>query len=104
MLRLSEVKLPLDHDEGAIEAAVRAALAQIGVRHDGLVGFKVFRRAHDARKRADIKLTYIIDIEVKDEAAALRRMAGKPNWSVTPDMTYRFVAQAPAGGRARGRW
>ncbi|MGT2429604.1 hypothetical protein ACU4HD_14285 [Cupriavidus basilensis] len=24
----------------------------------------MFRRAHDARKRSDIKLTYIIDIEV----------------------------------------
>ncbi|CAG9163600.1 NAD(P)/FAD-dependent oxidoreductase [Cupriavidus pampae] len=100
MLRLSELKLPLDHDEGALDAAVRAALAQIGVRHDGLVGFTVFRRAHDARKRSDIKLTYIIDIEVADEAAAVRRMAGKPNWSITPDMTYRFVTQAPAGGTA----
>jgi len=100
MLRLSELKLSLDHSEADLEAAVRAALAQIGVKRDGLVQFTVFRRAHDARKRSDIKLTYIIDIEVTDEAAAIRRMAGKPNWSVTPDMTYRFVAQAPAGGTA----
>ncbi|SDD28050.1 hypothetical protein SAMN05216345_107262 [Cupriavidus sp. YR651] len=98
MLRLSEVKLPLDHAESDLEAAVRSHLAQIGVKGDGLVGFTVFRRAHDARKRDDIKLTYIIDIEVKDEAAALKRMAGKPHWSVTPDMAYRFVAQAPEGG------
>lgn len=95
MLRLSELKLPLDHTESDLEAAVRARLAEIGVKGDGLVGFKVFRRAHDARKRSDIKLTYIIDIEVKDEAAARKRMAGKPNWSVTPDMAYRFVASAP---------
>ncbi|MDT6960975.1 FAD-dependent oxidoreductase [Cupriavidus sp. SZY C1] len=98
MLRLSEVKLPLDHTEGDLEAAVRSHLAQIGVKGDGLVGFKVFRRAHDARKRDDIKLTYIIDIEVRDEAAARQRMERKPNWSVTPDMTYRFVARAPEGG------
>ncbi|MGO4302824.1 NAD(P)/FAD-dependent oxidoreductase [Cupriavidus sp. RAF12] len=98
MLRLSEVKLPLDHAESDLEAAVRSHLAQIGVKGDGLVGFTVFRRAHDARKRDDIKLTYIIDIDVKDEAAALKRMAGKPHWSVTPDMAYRFVAQAPEGG------
>ncbi|WP_454720545.1 MULTISPECIES: NAD(P)/FAD-dependent oxidoreductase [Cupriavidus] len=98
MLRLSEVKLPLDHAESDLEAAVRAHLAEIGVKADGLVGFTVFRRAHDARKRSDIKLTYILDIEVRDEAAAIRRMAGKPNWSVTPDMAYRFVAQAPAQG------
>ncbi|GJG93527.1 NAD(P)/FAD-dependent oxidoreductase [Cupriavidus pauculus] len=98
MLRLSEVKLPLDHAESDLEAAVRSHLAQIGVKGDGLVGFTVFRRAHDARKRDDIKLTYIIDIEVKDEAAALKRMQRKPNWSVTPDMAYHFVAKAPEGG------
>ena len=28
---------------------------------------------HDARKRADIKLTYIVDVEVTDEAAAIKR-------------------------------
>ncbi|WP_420992774.1 NAD(P)/FAD-dependent oxidoreductase [Cupriavidus sp. 30B13] len=98
MLRLSEVKLPLDHAESDLDAVVRARLAEIGVEADGLAGFTVFRRAHDARKRSDIKLTYIIDIEVRDEAAAIRRMAGKPNWSVTPDMAYRFVALAPAQG------
>jgi uncharacterized protein len=98
MLRLSEVKLPLDHAESDLEAAVRSHLAQIGVKGDGLVGFTVFRRAHDARKRDDIKLTYIIDIEVRDEAAAVKRMQRKPNWSVTPDMTYHFVARAPEGG------
>ncbi|PLP98715.1 NAD(P)/FAD-dependent oxidoreductase [Cupriavidus pauculus] len=98
MLRLSEVKLPLDHVESDLEAAVRSHLAQIGVKGDGLVGFTVFRRAHDARKRDDIKLTYIIDIEVKDEAAAVKRMGAKPNWSVAPDMAYHFVARAPEGG------
>ena len=98
MLRLSEVKLPLDHAESDLEAAVRSHLAQLGVKGDGLVGFTVFRRAHDARKRDDIKLTYIIDIEVRDEAAAVKRMSGKPNWSITPDMAYHFVARAAEGG------
>ncbi|NUA31367.1 NAD(P)/FAD-dependent oxidoreductase [Cupriavidus basilensis] len=96
MLRLSEVKLPLDHTESDLEAVVLARLAELGVKADGLTGFTVYRRAHDARKRSDIKLTYILDIAVKDEAAAIQRMAGKPNWSVTPDMAYRFVAQASA--------
>ncbi|QOT77454.1 NAD(P)/FAD-dependent oxidoreductase [Cupriavidus basilensis] len=98
MLRLCEVKLPLDHAESDLKAVVLARLAELGVKADGLTGFTVYRRAHDARKRSDIKLTYILDIAVKDEAAAIQRMAGKPNWSVTPDMAYRFVAQAPAPG------
>ncbi|WP_199031736.1 NAD(P)/FAD-dependent oxidoreductase [Ralstonia sp. ASV6] len=95
MLRLSEVKLPLDHAEDDLEAAVLARLADLGVAADGLVRYTVFRRAHDARKRSDIKLTYIVDVEVKDEAAVRKRMAGTPHCGVTPDMTYRFVARAP---------
>jgi uncharacterized FAD-dependent dehydrogenase len=96
MLRLSEIKLPLDHPESALEAAVRARLSELGVPDDGLVRYTVFRRAHDARKRADIKLTYIVDVEVADEAAALKRIADVPHCGLTPDMTYRFVAKAPA--------
>jgi len=95
MLRLSEIKLPLDHPESALEAAIRARLAELGVAADGLLRYHVFRRAHDARKRADIKLTYIVDVEVSDEAAALERIAGKPHCGVTPDMTYHFVTKAP---------
>ncbi|MCC8405515.1 NAD(P)/FAD-dependent oxidoreductase [Paraburkholderia sp. MMS20-SJTN17] len=96
MLRLSEIKLPLDHPESALEAAIRARLAELGVARDGLIRYTVFRRAHDARKRADIKLTYIIDVEVKDEAAALKRLADVPHCGVTPDMSYKFVTRAPA--------
>ncbi|MBB5511260.1 NAD(P)/FAD-dependent oxidoreductase [Paraburkholderia atlantica] len=96
MLRLSEIKLPLDHPESALGAAIRARLADLGVARDGLVRYTVFRRAHDARKRADIKLTYIVDVEVKDEAAALKRLADVPHCGVTPDMSYKFVAKAPA--------
>ncbi|MBZ5791496.1 NAD(P)/FAD-dependent oxidoreductase [Burkholderia contaminans] len=95
MLRLSEIKLPLDHPESALEAAIRARLAELGVAADELLRYTVFRRAHDARKRSDIKLTYIVDLEVRDEAAALERMAGKPHCGVTPDMAYHFVTKAP---------
>ncbi|WP_175688996.1 NAD(P)/FAD-dependent oxidoreductase [Burkholderia anthina] len=98
MLRLSELKLPLDHSESALEAAIHARLAALGVAADGLLRYTVFRRAHDARKRADIKLTYIVDVEVKDEAAVLPRLAGTPHCGVTPDMAYHFVAKAPEHG------
>jgi uncharacterized FAD-dependent dehydrogenase len=95
MLRLSEVKLPLDHPQSVLDSAVLARLAEIGVPPEGMVRYTVFRRAHDARKRADIKLTYILDVELKDEATAFKRMQGKPNFAVTPDMEYHFVAKAP---------
>ena len=95
MLRLSEVKLPLDHPEAALEAAIRSRLDDLGVPPGDLIRYTVFRRAHDARKRSDIKLTYIVDVEVTDEASARKRLDASPHCSVTPDMAYHFVARAP---------
>jgi len=102
MLRLTELKLPLDHEDGAIEAAVRARL---GLRGDELRRLHVARRAWDARKKSDIHLVYSVDIAVADEAALLRRAARDRTLARTlapkPDTTYRHVAQAPASGWKR---
>lgn len=102
MLRLTELKLPLDHPEGAIEAAVCARLA---LRADELRAVQVARRAWDARKKSDIHLVYSVDLEVTDEAALLRRAARDKvlarTLGPTPDTSYRHVAHAPAGGWKR---
>ncbi len=94
MLRLTEVKLPLDHPEEALRAAI---LARLRIGADELAGFTVFKRSYDARKRSAIFLIYSLDVEVRDEAALLARLKNTPHVQPTPDMTYRFVARAPAG-------
>jgi uncharacterized FAD-dependent dehydrogenase len=91
-LRLTEIRLPLDHDAPALEAAVRARLGEDAA---SLVDFSVFRRAVDARKRSAIKLSYTIDVALSDPEAR-SRLAAKPGVRPAPDTTYRFVAQAPA--------
>src|SRR5260370_37008953 len=94
MLRLTELKLPLDHVEAELEAAL---LRRLGVAAADLVGFSVFRRAVDARKKSAIAVIYTLDVAVRDEKALLRRLKGDRNVSVAPDMDYRFVTHAPAG-------
>jgi uncharacterized FAD-dependent dehydrogenase len=98
MIRLTDIKLPLDHAEDAIEAAVRAKL---GLGKDGLRNVSVFRRGYDARKRGNIQLIYTLDIEVADEAGLLKRHADDKHVQPTPDTNYRFVAQAPTGLKQR---
>ncbi|NBO19442.1 MAG: hypothetical protein EBV03_09505, partial [Proteobacteria bacterium] len=93
MIRLTEIKLPLDHAPDAIQ---KAALARLRITPAEMLSCTVFRRAHDARKKSAITLIYTLDVEVKDEPAILRRFAKDPQVRPTPDMTYRFVAQAPA--------
>ncbi len=93
MLRLTEIKLPLDHPESALKAAV---LKRLRVSAPELVSFTVFRRGYDARKAGAINLIYTLDVELKDEAAVLRRLGGEKGISPSPDTSYKLVAKAPA--------
>ena len=101
MLRLTEVKLPLDHTEDELRAVV---LARIGITSADLLRCVVFRRAVDARKRSSIHLIYTLDIEVRDESVFLadEKISNKNKYlGKSPDTSYRFVAHAPQGVKER---
>jgi uncharacterized protein len=92
MLRINELKLPLNHQDNAIKSAI---LDRLGISEADLISHKIFRRAHDARKRNDIYLIYTIDLKAKNENEILSRFVDDSKISLTPDTTYRFVTQAP---------
>ena len=99
MLRISELKLPLDHPESALREAI---LARLGIPSDDLVDFTVFKRSYDARKKSAIVLIYQIDAEVRGEAAVLARLAKDQQVFPSPDTGYKFVPAAkPAPGTPR---
>lgn len=92
MIRLTEIKLPLNHPPEAIR---QAALAKLGIPASDMVSCTVFKRGNDARKKSNIQLVYALDCDVKNEASVLKRFAKDNNVKPTPDMAYSFVAQAP---------
>ena len=92
MLRLTEIKLPLDHPP---EAIAKAAMARLNIAAADLLSCTVFRRGHDARRKSAVTLVYSLDVEVKNEAAVLKRFAKDSHVQPTPDMEYRFIAHAP---------
>jgi uncharacterized FAD-dependent dehydrogenase len=92
MLRLTELKLPLEHAESAIKAAV---IKRLRIKPQELIGYSIFRRAIDARKRSAIALVYTLDIDVRDEATLRMRLAGYRNLTPTPDDGYRFKVSTP---------
>ena len=59
MLRLTELRLPLDHAPDALRPAV---CARLGLRDAELADFTVFRRGYDARRKTAIVLIYTIDL------------------------------------------
>ena len=97
MLRITELRLPLDHP---VEALRTAVVARLGIADAALKQFTVFKRSHDARKKTAIVLIYTVDCTVDDEATVLVQHAGDPHLRPSPDTTYRFVGHAPADWRA----
>jgi uncharacterized FAD-dependent dehydrogenase len=92
MLRLTEIKLPLDHSEVEIKAAI---CKRLGIADVDLIHYVVFKRGVDARKPNSILFTYTLDVAVRNEAAVLEIGKNDTHLSVTPDTSYHFVAHAP---------
>jgi uncharacterized FAD-dependent dehydrogenase len=94
MLRITELKLPLDH----ADEDLRAALVQrLGIDSAELLNFTLFKRSYDARKKSsELQFIYTIDFEVRDEAALLKRLSHDSRLTPAPDVSYTFVGHAPA--------
>lgn len=89
MRRLTELRLPLNHTEPELRAAIAAGF---GVPEAAILSYNVFRRAWDARKKANITLVYTIDAELAVDTAQ-----GSPS----PDVSYHFVAHTTARPKKR---
>src|SRR5471032_3294663 len=101
MLRLNKVKLPLDHPEPALKAAI---LARLGITEQALLGYTVYKRSYDARKRSAIVLIYSLDVDVTDEDGVLERASHDAHLLRSPDTSYHFVAKgAQAAGHDQGK-
>jgi uncharacterized FAD-dependent dehydrogenase len=94
MLRITELKLPIDHPEEDLRPAI---VQRLGIASDDLLDFTLFKRSYDARKKSsELCFIYTIDLTVRDEASVLRKFADDRNVNEAPDISYKVVGQAPA--------
>jgi hypothetical protein len=94
MLRIAGLRLPLDHDDAALRAAI---VARLGIREAQLLAFTLHKKSWDARKKSAIAWVYTVDCEVSGEERLLARHARDAHLSRTPDMRYCFLGHAPEG-------
>ena len=95
MLRLNEVKLPLDHSS---EELLTEILARLQVPESDLIDFSIFKRSYDARKKSNIQLIYQLDVELspQTEKIILESTPNKAAVRPSPNTNYQFAAQAGA--------
>ncbi len=91
MLRLTDIRLPLDHPDEALPAALGERL---GISPEALLKVEIWKRSYDARRKKAIYLIYIVDVEVNDEAEVLQRLGADAKVMPRPDTTYRLPVTA----------
>lgn len=92
MIRITELRLAIDHAPEALELAIVRFLK---IAPQDLISFDVFKRSYDARKNVVLAFIYTIDVSVKDEVQLLTQFAGNVHVRPSPDTHYHFVAKAP---------
>jgi uncharacterized FAD-dependent dehydrogenase len=91
MLRLTDLKLPLDHSEADLTTAI---LKRLHLDAAAMTGYTIARRSYDARKRGAIALIYALDIDTPREVELLQHFVDDAHVQPTPDTRYHFVARA----------
>ena len=92
MIRITELRLPVNHAPEELEAAI---LKRLSISSKDLVEFSVFKRSHDARKNSALSFIYTIDLSIKDEDKVLKKWGHDPHVRPSPDTSYHYVAKAP---------
>jgi len=92
MIRITELRLPIDHAPEALEAAI---LKRLKIAPQDLIQFQIFKRSYDARKNAVLSFIYTVDLSVKNEEGLLKQFDGDIHIRQSPDTSYHFVTKAP---------
>jgi len=93
MIRLTDLKLPLNHSDAELRSAI---LGKLSLADTELLDFSIFKRSYDARKKDNILLIYMLDLSLTAEAEQ-RLLADKKLQTIvrpSPDTSYKFLAQA----------
>lgn len=95
MLRLSDLKLPLNHTDDDLAAAI---IEKLAITSDDLLSVHIFKRSFDARNKSNILLIYQLDVvlAVETEARLLKDPDIQALIKPSPDTQYHFIAPIQA--------
>ena len=85
MIRISQIKLPIDHDQNML---VNKICQQLKIHLEDIVSWNIIRRSVDARKKPELKFVYTVEVETGKErkiASRLRKVNDKNIMLITPN-------------------
>ena len=65
MLRLSNLRMPLDYTDDSLRHAV---IHTLSIRECDLLSVSIVRRSVDARNKSDVHFVLSVDLKVRDES------------------------------------
>ncbi len=86
MIRITDLKLPIDHKQSALE---KKAAKVLGIPVHEIQELHVFRRSLDARKKDNIHYVYVVDVAILQEQKRLAKIKQK-QITKSPDLRYHF--------------
>lgn len=102
VLRLSELKLPLDHEEADLAPAI---CKRLKIDPAALLMHRVIKESVDARRKSAIQIAYSLELELQPELERqlLKRFKRDPHLQPASDTRYRLVGQVSPGSPAPQR-
>ena len=89
MIKITNLKLPFDHQPGDLE---QAAARILRVRKDAVLSLHIKRRSLDARANRPLTRVYTLEVELKDEKSAAGLIDQAPDLSYSQGKTYQIPA------------
>lgn len=93
MIRVTEVKLPLDHHENDLKTILQERLKT------PVLDYHIVRRGYDARRRGHIQWVYTIDCVVDQEEQILQQHQSDRTLQKAPEVRYQFILSRSDGDR-----
>lgn len=86
MIRIQQLKLPLEHDHYTIENKIRHVL---GLSADQEFTYEIVKRSVDARKKPQLNYVYTVDVAMSGESRLVKKLH-KPNIQLVQHTRYHF--------------
>lgn len=93
MIRISELKVPVNHSQLELKEAIAR---RIQVSPEQILDLTIFKRSPDARKKNNILFVYTLDVAIQNEESVLKRFKKDHGVGPTPDTSYKAPTPPPS--------